>query len=136
MLISMRIPLAASHWLAAAPAPNGVLVNPGAPSWCRRILPDGQGMLLDEHVKWTPWVWGQLVGLWESIASLWAEEEEPPPESLTAAQRGPPPASLSCGNVVITGNVCVSPRPYESLCAKAMSRTPVEAVAAPATLQE
>ena len=93
-------------------------------------------MLLDEHVKWSPWVWGQLVGLWESIASLWAEEEEPPPETLTDAQRGPPPASSSCGNVVITGNVCVSPRPHESLCAKAVSRSPVEAGAVPATLQE
>ena len=77
-------------------------------------------MLLDEHVKWSPWIWEQLVGLWEGIASWWVgEEEDPPPESLTDAQRGPPPASSSCGNVVITGNVCVSPRPHESLCAKA-----------------
>ena len=83
-------------------------------------------MLLDEHVKWSPWVWGQLVGLWESITSLWAEEEEElPMQTLTDAQRGPPLASASCGNVVITGNVCVSPRPHESLCAKAVSRTPV-----------
>ena len=76
-------------------------------------------MLLDEHVKWAPWIWEQLVGLWEGITSWWVEEEEDPPESLTDAQRGPPPASSSCGSVVITGNVCVSPRPHESLCAKA-----------------
>ena len=89
-------------------------------------------MLLDEHVKWSPWIWEQLVGLWEGIASWWVgEDEDPPPESLTDAQRGPPPASSSCGNVVITGNVCVSlisnlqkygrccnPRPYASITAR------------------
>ena len=42
-------------------------------------------MLLDEHAKWSPWVWEQLAGLWEGIASWWVgEEEDPPPESLIA----------------------------------------------------
>ena len=31
-------------------------------------------MLLDEHVKWSPWIWEQLVGLWEGITSWWVEE--------------------------------------------------------------
>ena len=79
----------------------------------RRRSPAQQLMLYEQETAWLPWLYSKMLGVWEQgLASLWEEEA---PEGLTDAQRGPPPARSSCGEVMITGNVCVSPRPHHSL---------------------
>ena len=80
---------------------------------------------------WVPWVWARLrwprswmwllQSWWDGFAALWEEEVPAPAQRLTAAQLGPPPATTSLGNVVITGNVCVSPRPHASLSTEPLS---------------
>ena len=64
-----------------------------------------------EHSRWIR-ILSAIWGLGVILERLWSE----PSSELTAAQRGPPPPrNASCGNVVMTGNVCVSPHPRLSL---------------------
>ena len=72
---------------------------------------------------WTDWLGAVLHSL---LAWWWEEPAEPPPPErdprrLSAAQQGPPPPRGSHGSIVMTANVCVSPRPHESLSKRSSS---------------
>ena len=83
--------------------------------------------------SWETWeVISDLVGsALRGVASWWTDgPQDPRTQRLSLSQQGPPPPSGSTGNVVMVGNICVSPRPRQSVSHDATAVSSTSAVVA------